>query len=94
MPRFPRSPSNWPTPPSTADPAAWSRDVALLKGQHDLLVAAVASLSGTALDRVPPAGRRWTYGQLVLGVAAHDAYHTGQIQLMKKLWQERKALFR
>jgi uncharacterized damage-inducible protein DinB len=94
MPRFPRSPSNWPTPPSTADPAAWSSDVGLLKEQHDLLVAAVARLSGTALDRVPPASRRWTYGQLVLGVAAHDAYHTGQIQLMKKLWQERKALFR
>jgi uncharacterized damage-inducible protein DinB len=92
--RFPRAPSNWPTPPDTADPAAWSRDVGLLKEQHELLVAAVARMPVAALDRIPPAGRRWTYGQLVLGIAAHDAYHAGQIQLMKKLWQERKALFR
>lgn len=92
--RFPRSPANWPTPPHTADQAAWSRDVGLLKEQHELLVAAVARMSAAALDRIPPAGRRWTYGQLILGIAAHDAYHTGQIQLMKKLWQERKALFR
>ncbi len=66
----------------------------LLKEQHRLLVAAVARISASQLDRVPPAGRRWTYGQLVLGIAAHDVYHTGQIQLMKKLWQERKALSR
>lgn len=94
VPRFPRSPSNWPAPPSAADEAAWTRDVELLKEQHRLLVAAVARISASQLDRVPPAGRRWTYGQLVLGIAAHDAYHTGQIQLMKKLWQERKALSR
>lgn len=93
-PRFPRSPSNWPAPPAKADPEAWSRDVGLLREQHERLVAAVARMPTTALDRIPPAGRRWTYGQLVLGIAAHDAYHTGQIQLMKKLWQERKALFR
>ena len=26
---------------------------------------------------------------MVLGIAAHDAYHTGQIQLLKRLWEER-----
>ena len=92
--RFPRSPSNWPAPPSAADEAAWTRDVELLKEQHRLLAIAVAKVSAEALDRIPPAGCRWTYGQLVLGIAAHDAYHTGQIQLVKKLWRERKALSR
>jgi len=92
--RFPRSPSNWPAPPATPDGAAWNRDVTLLKEQHERLVGAVEKLSTSDLDRIPPAGRRWTYGELVLGIAAHDAYHTGQIQLMKKLWLERKALFR
>jgi uncharacterized damage-inducible protein DinB len=29
--------------------------------------------------------RKWTYGELIIGVAAHDAYHTGQIQLLKRL---------
>ncbi len=48
----------------------------------------------SALDLIPPAGRRWTYGQLLLGIAAHDAYHVGQIQLMKRLWEERKVMFR
>ncbi len=94
IPRFPRSPSNWPTAPAGADPAAWSRDVALLKEQHERLVEAVGRLPATALGRVPPGGRRWTYGQLVLGIAAHDAYHTGQIQLLKRLWEDRRALSR
>jgi hypothetical protein len=92
--RFPRSPSNWPEPPTVPDRSAWTRDVQLLKDQHERLVGAVTRISASMLDRIPPDGRRWTYGQLVLGIAAHDAYHTGQIQLMKKLWQERKALFR
>jgi hypothetical protein len=41
------------------------------------------------LTRRPPTSRRWTYGQLMVGIAMHDAYHTGQIQLLKRLWQER-----
>jgi uncharacterized damage-inducible protein DinB len=92
--RFPRSPSNWPKPPAPPDDSAWSRDLALLKEEHQRLVEAVGGLSEKTLDRIPPAGRRWTYGQLLLGIAAHDAYHTGQIQLMKKLWAERRSLFR
>lgn len=94
LPRFPRSPSNWPSPPAAASPAAWAGDVELLKEQHDHLVEAAAKVPATALDRVPPGGRVWTYGQLLLGIAAHDVYHTGQIQLMKRLWQERKTLLR
>jgi uncharacterized damage-inducible protein DinB len=94
IPRFPRSPSNWPTPPAKADDAAWSTDVALLRDEHQQLIGAAARVSLDVLDRVPPAGRRWTYGQLLLGIAAHDAYHTGQIQLMKKLWADRKGIFR
>ncbi len=94
IPRFRRSPSNWPAPPEKADDAVWARDVALLRDEHERLVTAATRVSLDALDRIPPAGRRWTYGQLLLGIAAHDAYHTGQIQLMKKLWAERRGLFR
>ena len=39
----------------------------------------------------PPASKRWTYGELIVGIAMHDAYHTGQIQLVKRLWQERRS---
>lgn len=91
-PSFERRPANFPVPPEPADDAAWSRDVALLRTEHARLLRAVSALSERMLDAVPPSGRRWTYGELVLGIAAHDAYHTGQIQLLKRLWQERALL--
>jgi hypothetical protein len=91
-PRFPRSPANFPTMPQPSDEAAWARDVALLRAEHERLVDAVRRLAEGRLDEVPPEGRRWTYGELVLGIAAHDTYHTGQIQLLKRLWQERSLL--
>ena len=92
--RFPRSPSNFPAQPVPPEDSAWARDVALLRAEHDRLVEAVAALDQRRLGRVPPEGRRWTYGELVLGIAMHDAYHTGQIQLLKRLWQERALLGR
>ncbi len=92
QPRFPRRPSNFPAQPDPADEAAWSADVALLRREHLGLLEAVSALSDRRLDAVPPTGKRWTYGELVLGIAAHDAYHTGQVQLLKRLWEERAAL--
>ncbi len=38
----------------------------------------------------PVVGKRWTFGQMLIGVAMHDAYHTGQIQLLKRLWDSRR----
>jgi DinB superfamily len=93
-PSFERRPANFPAPPEPADDAAWSRDVALLRTEHERLLRAVSALSERMLNAVPASGRRWTYGELVLGIAAHDAYHTGQIQLLKRLWQERALLGR
>jgi len=90
--RFPRSPANFPAQPDPADTAGWARDLALLKSEHERLVEVVRGLSETSLGDITPGGRRWTYGELVLGIAAHDAYHTGQIQLLKRLWQERALL--
>jgi uncharacterized damage-inducible protein DinB len=92
--RFPRKPANWPSVAPGADAAAWARDVALLKEEHQRLLQALRRVRRWPLDRIPPAGRRWTYGELLLGIAAHDAYHTGQIQLLKRLWQERARLGR
>ncbi len=47
------------------------------------------SVDPALLSRRPTTSRLWTYGQLMVGIAMHDAYHTGQIQLLKRLWQER-----
>jgi uncharacterized damage-inducible protein DinB len=85
---FPRGPSNWPEP-ERLDDRSWAADVALLREEHDRLVRAVSAVDPEQLGRRPRTSRRWTYGELIVGIAMHDAYHTGQIQLVKRLWQER-----
>lgn len=83
--RFPRSPANWPRLPDDADPAAWAADVRLLAREHERLVDAVGRVPAAQLGRALPTGKRWTRGELILGVALHDAYHAGQIQMLKRL---------
>jgi len=81
---FPREGSNWfevPTPPTEKE---WRRELALLADCHRRLRQAVAALTDADLERRAP-GSRETVGQLVRGVAAHDLYHTGQIQLIKRM---------
>lgn len=85
IPRFPRSPANWPAVPSPADERAWRADRALLAEEDRLFAQAARAFDPARLGRRPPGGRKWTYGELIIGVAAHDAYHTGQIQLLKRL---------
>jgi hypothetical protein len=84
MGSFPRKPSNWPTVPDTPDAAAWKQDVRLLEGEHQLLWQTVAGLKPSRLDERSPQGV-WTNAEEIHGIAAHDLYHTGQIQLIKKL---------
>jgi DinB superfamily len=91
---FPRRPSNWPALPDRPDGRAWAADVALLSEEHERLAHAIKTLRPERLPQRPPQSRRWTYGDLIIGIAAHDAYHTGQIQLLKRLWQERGSLVR
>ena len=81
---FPRSPSDWPEPPSTASGKALKEDRALLQREHDLLREAIASFPASRLDRRAP-DSKWTYAEHAHGIAAHDLYHTGQIQLVKRL---------
>ena len=81
---FERRPSNWPSIPTPADARAWRRDVALLEAQHRKLRETVTRLSPSALQKRSPKGV-WTYAEEIHGVAAHDLYHTGQIQLIKRL---------
>jgi uncharacterized damage-inducible protein DinB len=79
---FPRAGSNWPALPARPDTAAWRRDVALLKEQHRLLRAAIARFPTVRLDAK---GWRstWSNAQHIHGIASHDLYHAGQIQLLK-----------
>jgi DinB superfamily len=85
---FPRGPRNFPSLPERGDAAAWRADVALLRLQHQLLVAEVRRLPPARLgERVGKS--RWVVAEQIFGIAAHDLYHTGQIQLLKALQRGR-----
>lgn len=81
---FDRRPSNWPAIPEPPNQRAWKRDVAFLEDEHRKLRAVVAGLRPAQLSLQSPRGV-WTNMQEIHGVAAHDLYHTGQIQLIKRL---------
>jgi hypothetical protein len=76
--------SNWFPRPDHPDPKGWAADVALLTREHQRLKEAIRHLSPADLRRVPK-GSRFTVAGLVRGAAAHDLYHAGQIQLLKRL---------
>jgi len=81
-PPFPRPGSNFPALPAVPNQQALARDLALLDEQHALLRAAVAALEPSSLLR---ARGSWRVRDYVLGAAAHDLYHAGQINLLKRL---------
>jgi hypothetical protein len=81
---FERKPSNWPEIPVPADSSAWKRDISLLEGEHRKLRETIARLSPAALEARSPRGV-WTAAEEIHGIAAHDLYHTGQIQVIKRL---------
>lgn len=81
---FDRKPSNWPDTPPGADLKSWKQDVALLEGEHRRLRNVVVGMTAAQLERRSPKGV-WTNAEEIHGVAAHDLYHTGQIQLIKRL---------
>jgi uncharacterized damage-inducible protein DinB len=81
---FPLEGSNWFARPLQSAATAWRADVALLEQTHRQLRGAVADLNPRDLDRAPARGKT-TKRALVTGVAAHDVYHAGQIQLLKRL---------
>ena len=94
---FPLEGSNWfgrPQPGATTGRAgarAWKEDVALLERMHRELRAAIAALPASAITGAPgtraraASGRRQTTtAWLIHGIIAHDLYHAGQIQTLKR----------
>jgi uncharacterized damage-inducible protein DinB len=87
--RFPRSPRNYPDLPARRDGAAWQADVALMKREHALMLSDVRRLSSARLAaRIGKS--RWAVAEQIHGIAAHDLYHTGQIQLLRALQRARE----
>ncbi|HUI44082.1 MAG TPA: DinB family protein [Terriglobia bacterium] len=80
--------SNWfergPRVAGGAAATAWRRGRAVLAREHEELRATVLPLGDSLLDFKPP-GSRHTRRRMIAGVAFHDVYHAGQIQLVKRL---------
>jgi len=81
---FPLKGSNWFARGDARDERGWREDVALLDRMHRSLRAAAASLAALDLARTAAGSTVSTFA-LLSGVAAHDLYHAGQIQLLKRL---------
>jgi hypothetical protein len=79
---FPVKGSNW-FQRETADADLWRSDLRLLEDCHRSLRQVVSELAPAALTR--SAGQSLLVVSLVSGIIAHDLYHAGQIQLIKRM---------
>ncbi len=80
---FPFKGSNWFRLPSPVSRPQWSEYLTLLDDQHQQLCDFLAEDSGL-LSYSDSATHDQTCR--IYGLAIHDAYHTGQVHLIKKLW--------
>jgi uncharacterized damage-inducible protein DinB len=84
---FPFEGSNFFAEPLPKDARAVGRALSALDAEHAALRELVEALPEAAF-----AARhgRWTAEEMIAGVAAHDLYHAGQVQLVKKFFAERR----
>jgi hypothetical protein len=81
---FPLKGSNWFDLTAPLSEPAWREYVYLLEAEHRALRAAVVEMPHKELYQ-KRAGSKVAKVTLIYGVAAHDVYHAGQIQLLKRL---------
>lgn len=62
----------------------WKRDLALLEKTHRELRVTIANLKEAEIEG-RCRGSRQTVKQNVVGIAMHDVYHAGQIQMLRRL---------
>lgn len=79
--------SNWIVRPAVLTLAAWKSDLRLLEDCHRSLCEAVAALDQRTLGTTPK-GSAVGNRAIITGIAAHDVYHAGQIQLLKRMMRE------
>ncbi|HLF13823.1 MAG TPA: DinB family protein [Bacteroidota bacterium] len=79
---FPLAGSNWIRRPAPG--ADWKSDLRMLDDIHHSMRRAVASLKDADLGKRPP-GSKVSNAAIIMGIAAHDIYHAGQVQLLKRL---------
>jgi hypothetical protein len=79
--------SNWFPVPATLSAAEWKAHAALLESEHRLLRQTINIFPADRLHEVSPSAKV-SHLAIILGIAAHDVYHAGQIQLLKRLQQD------
>lgn len=75
--------SNWFPASMPGDEKSWRRDIKMLAVIHEALIEAVSSLRPLDLRR-KARGSRVRTDAILRGIASHDVYHAGQIQLIKR----------
>jgi uncharacterized damage-inducible protein DinB len=94
----PREPAegDWP-PMGAASDDAWQAAIDSLTIAHAELIASVRDMSEGTLDelvdgaRDVPLGSGVTHREMLHGLAQHDAYHSGQVALLKRLYRSADA---
>jgi uncharacterized damage-inducible protein DinB len=84
---FARRGSNWIRRTDELTQSDWRKDLILLQSEHKQLRATVEGLRSAGVFRTVP-NTRYTAAKLIFGAAAHDLYHAGQIQLIKRLFEK------
>jgi DinB superfamily len=82
---FPRKGSDWPPLPKVCDEKAWKKDIAMMIDMHKRLMDAVLNLPPSKLNYVPKMATNVPNRITIFGIAQHDVYHAGQIQMLKRL---------
>ncbi|MEW6046901.1 MAG: DinB family protein [Bacillota bacterium] len=76
---------NWPPHPDPADSEAWNAARSRLEATQQALVQLVASLDEARLQQPRRPGGRTSLASELVSYAVHDAYHVGQIMLLRAL---------
>jgi len=84
---FPLKGSNWFKRPVEVTEKAWREDVRLLDKMHRSMCKAIILLKPSDL-RQKPAGSKFSNVSIISGIACHDVYHAGQIQMLKRLMKQ------
>ena len=82
---FPRTPSNWPAIPKDASEETWKADRKLVKQERDALIEAVRAVDEKRLGGQASSNSKYSCFEIMIGIAQHTVYHTGQISLLKRL---------
>lgn len=77
--------SNFFERPVESTTAALKSDVKVLGDWHRQLLATVETFDVGRLHE-NPGNSEFNYRELILGAAAHDLYHAGQIRLLRRMW--------